>query len=143
MVYMLTKNIPPSQSHLPSPLRERMNQPIAFVLRILNHLTAKQQSPEQVQLLNGETHAVKRKISFSKRIADFTNRQLFSHLICTLRNDFEGANSDFFQVGEKWFCKLGLETPKKWINIKKSPIQVGEKIILHHNYFLSFCNLRK
>ena len=28
MVYMLTKNIPPSQSHLPSLLRERMNQPI-------------------------------------------------------------------------------------------------------------------
>ena len=73
MVYMLTKNIPPSQSHLPSALRERTNQPIAFVLQILNHLTAKKQSPEQVQLLNGETHVVKRKISFSKSNAGFTN----------------------------------------------------------------------
>ena len=93
MVYMLTKNIPPSQSHLPSPLRERMNQPIAFVLQILNHLTAKKQSPEQVQLLNGETHVVKRKISFSQSIYRWFHlvSPIDSLLICTLRNYFEGA----------------------------------------------------
>ena len=58
-----------------------------------------------------------------------------SLLICTLRNDFEGARkvvlqtriffrleksgsakSDFFLVGEKWFCKIGFFSgwrPKK------------------------------